>query len=76
MGVQGWSVVFRGDRLKADLIAAALGAHGLRCEVFGDNAYSTAMNFTDARLMVPDDQAAAARELIREAGDTPEPPEV
>jgi hypothetical protein len=34
------------------------------------------MNFTDARLMVPDDQAASARELILEAGDTPEPAEV
>ena len=74
MGVRGWTVVFRGDRLKADLVAAALEAHGIRAEVFGDHAYSAAMNFGDARLLVPDDQAGAALELIRQAGDAPPEP--
>lgn len=75
MGVFGWTVVFRGERLKADLVAAALEAHGIRAEVFGDHAYSAAMNFSDARLMVPDDQAVDAMDLIRQAGDAPAEPE-
>src|SRR4029077_5373499 len=69
MGVKGWEVVFRGERLKADLIAAVLESNGIRVEVFGDHAYSAAMNFTEARIMVPDIQAERARELI-EAGDS------
>lgn len=67
MGVKGWEVVFRGERLKADLIAAVLEANGIRVEVFGDHAYSAAVNFTEARVMVPDDDAAAAERLIHQA---------
>ena len=67
MGVKGWEVVFRGDRLQADLLAAVLEANGLRAEVFGDTAYSYAINFTDARVMVPDDQLATAEAVIRDA---------
>ena len=59
--------MFRGERLQADILAAVLDANGIRAEVFGDTAYSYAMNFTDARVMVPDDQAAKARELIEQA---------
>ncbi len=70
MGVKGWEVVFRGERLKADLVAAVLQANGIRAEVFGDTAYSAAMNFTEARIMVPDAQAPAALELIRQAENT------
>ena len=67
MGVKGWEVVFRGERLQADLVAAVLEANGLRVEVFGDHAYSAAMNFSEARIMVPDAQAQQALELIRSA---------
>jgi hypothetical protein len=77
MGVKGWEVVFRGDRMKADLLAAVLEANGLRAEVFGDNAYAYAINFTDARVMVPADQLAAAQDLIRQAeAEISTPPEV
>jgi len=69
MGVKGWEEVFRGERLQADLLAAVLDANGIRVEVFGDHAYSAAMNFTEARIMVPDVQAQRARELIK-AGDS------
>jgi aspartokinase len=75
MGVKGWEVVFRGERLKADLVAAVLDANGIPAEVFGDTGYSAAMNFTEARIMVPDGQAVAALELIRKA-ETESPPEV
>ena len=70
-GVKGWTVVFLGGRIQADLVAAVLQADGVRVEVFGDHAYGVGINLTDARVMVPDDQADTARELIREAGDRP-----
>ena len=67
MGVKGWSVVFRGERIHADLVAAVLQAEGLRVEVFGDHAYGVGINLTDARVLVPDEQAETALELIRQA---------
>jgi hypothetical protein len=67
VGVKGWEVVFRGDRMQADLLAAVLEANGLRAEVFGDTAYSYAINFTDARVLVPVDQLPAAAAVIQEA---------
>ncbi|MGH7762317.1 MAG: putative signal transducing protein [Candidatus Dormibacteraceae bacterium] len=76
MGVKGWSVVFRGERIQADLVAAVLQAEGVRVEVFGDHAYGVGVNLTDARVMVPDDQAKNARDLIRQAEATPVEPDV
>jgi hypothetical protein len=75
MSVKGWSVVFRGERIHADLVAAVLQADGLRVEVFGDHAYGVGVNLTDARVMVPDEQAQAARDLIEQAEQqgSPEP---
>jgi len=69
MSVKGWSVVFKGERLQAELIAAILEADGIEVEVFGDNAYGVGIDLTEARLMVPDDQAQAARRVIKEAQD-------
>lgn len=71
MGIKGWTVVYKGERFQAEIIAAALVAEGLRAEVFGDSAYGVGINLTEARLMVPDDQAEAARRVIREAESQP-----
>ena len=68
--------MFRGERIQADLVAAVLQADGLRVEVFGDHAYGVGVNLTDARVMVPDDQAETARDLIRQAEETPSEPDV
>jgi threonine dehydratase len=68
--------VFRGERIKADLVAAVLQADGLSVEVFGDHAYGVGVNLTDARVLVPDEQAQTARELIQQAEETPVEPEV
>ncbi len=62
--VKGWEVVYRGERLQADVLAAVLEAHGIKVEVFGDTAYSVAVNFTEARLLVPEESAQEARDLI------------
>jgi len=76
MAVKGWQVVFRGERIQADLVAAVLDSGGVRVEVFGDHAYGVGINLSEARVLVPDDQAAAARELIRQAeAARPEPGE-
>ncbi len=71
VSVKGWAVVFRGERIQADLLAAVLESEGLRVEVFGDHAYGVGINFTDARILVPDEQAEAARRVIREAAARP-----
>lgn len=70
-GVKGWTIVFRGGRIQADLVAAVLQADGLRVEVFGDHAYGVGINLTDAVIMVPDDQVELAREIIRQADTSP-----
>ena len=75
MAVRGWSVVFRGERIQADLVAAVLQADGLRVEVFGDHAYGVGVNLTEARILVPDEQARTAREIIRQAEQIPSEPE-
>jgi Putative prokaryotic signal transducing protein len=67
VSVSGWEVVYRGERLQADVLAAVLEAHGIKVEVFGDTAYSVAVNFTEARLLVPEESASEARELINQA---------
>jgi putative signal transducing protein len=67
MAVKGWEVVFKGERLQADLVAAVLEANGIKVEVFGDTAYSVAINFTEARVLVPADSADRAREVLRQA---------
>ena len=74
-GVKGWAVIFKGERLQAELIAAILEADGIQVEVFGDNAYGVGIDLTEARLMVPDDQAEAARRLIKEAEERPLEPD-
>lgn len=75
MSVKGWTVVFQGNRFQAEIVAAALQAHGLTPEVFGDNAYGVLVDFSAARLMVPDGQAATARRLIKEAEEAPAEPD-
>jgi len=65
--VKGWEVVFRGERLQADLVAAVLQANGIAVEVFGDTAYSVAVNFTEAQVLVPEDMAETAKGLLKQA---------
>lgn len=75
MAVKGWTVVYRGSRIQAEVLAAVLEAHGITVEVFGDTAYGMGIDFTDARAMVPDGQASAARRLIKKAENTPPEPD-
>ena len=67
--------MFEGERLQADVFAAILEADGLRVEVFGDNAYGVGIDLTPARILVPDQEAEAARRLIREAQEAPLTPD-
>jgi hypothetical protein len=65
--IKDWTVVYEGERLQADLVAAALEAEGFEVEVFGDNAYGVGIDLTAARVLVPTGQASAARRVIVEA---------
>ena len=71
MSVRGWSVIFKGQRFQAEMLQAVLQANDIQAEVFGDTAYGIGIDLTDARLMVPDDQARIARRLIKEAEEKP-----
>jgi hypothetical protein len=71
VSVRGWVVVFRGHRIQAEILQAILQADGLRAEVFGDTAYGVGIDLTEARLMVPDDEAETARRIIKEAEAAP-----
>jgi hypothetical protein len=75
MGVKGWTVIFTGARFQAEMLQAILEANDVRAEVFGDTAYGVGINLTDARLLVPDDQAGHARRLIKEAEENPVEPD-
>jgi hypothetical protein len=61
VGVEGWTVVFGGDRLEAEIVASALQAQGLRAEVLG------------SRVFVPDDVAKIARRFVEDAEQESEP---
>jgi hypothetical protein len=68
VSIKDWTEVFRGQRWQADVIGAVLDANGLRVEVLAANvAYGLGIDLSDARVMVPDEEAEAARELIRQA---------
>ena len=71
MSTKGWTVVYKGERIQAEIVAASLQAEGLHPEVFGDNAYGVGIDLTEARLMVPDDEADTARRVIKEAESKP-----
>ena len=75
MGVKGWTVIFKGQRFQAEMLQAILQANDIRVEVFGDTAYGVGIDLTEARLLVPDEQAGHARRLIKEAEDNPVEPE-
>ena len=67
MTVKGWEVVFRASACRRTWWPRSSQANGITVEVFGDTAYSVAVNFTEARVLVPEDSAEQARELIKQA---------
>ena len=75
--MKGWTVVFTGDRTHADIVAAALAAHGLQVQAYGDFGFGTGSGFNvvASGVMVPDDQAQAARRIIKQAQEAPIPPD-
>ena len=70
MSIKGWTVIFKGQRLQAELLAAILEADGVRAEVLGDTPYGVAIDMTDARLLVLEEQAGHARRLIKQAEES------
>ena len=68
MGVKGWTVVFKGIRTTADVVAASLEAEGIDAQVFEDGPYGTIL---DAQVLVPEGQASRAQRIIEEAQNAP-----
>ena len=64
--------MFKGERWKADVIAAALEADGLEAQVFDDQPIGTIL---DAQVLVPEGQVARAKRLIEEAESAPLEPD-
>ena len=60
-------MIFKGNRIQAEILQTILQSHDLRAEVFGDSAYGVGIDLTEARVLVPDEQAGTARRLIQEA---------
>jgi putative signal transducing protein len=75
MPIKDWTTIYEGQRIQADLVAAALEAEGFEVQVFGDNAYGVGVDFTAARVLVPTGQASAARRVIVEAESKPAEPQ-
>ena len=67
--MKGWTEVFEGPRLQAEIVAAALDAAGIEVSELGGMAQYSGLDFDTCKLFVPDDQAVPARELIAAAGD-------
>ena len=62
--------MFKGERWKADVIAAALEAQGVEAEAFQEMRLGPII---DAQVMVPQGQASRARRIIEEAEKGPAP---
>jgi hypothetical protein len=65
--VRGWTEVFDGPRLRAEIVAAALSAAGIEVSELGGMAQYSGLDFDTCKLFVPDDQASTARELLAAA---------
>ena len=68
--IEGWEIVFTGPRFAAEVVVAALEAHGIRAEVMSDSAYGPALDLSDSRVYVPEHRVQPALELIK--GEFPE----
>lgn len=66
--IKGWSVVFKGIRTIADVVAASLQADGIEAQVFEDAPYGTIL---EAQVLVPEGQASRALRIIEEAENAP-----
>jgi hypothetical protein len=64
---KGWTEVFEGPRMKAEIVRAALSAAGFHVQELGGMPQFAELDFDVGRLFVPDDEARAARELIARA---------
>lgn len=67
-GAMTVTVVVAGSRTEAELMVGMLRSHGVKAAVSADDAggVDLALQAQGVRVLVPDDQAAKARELLGE----------
>ena len=67
--MNGWTEVFEGPRLKAEIVASALASAGIEVSELGGITPYSGLSVDSCKLFVPDDQAGSARDLIEAAED-------
>jgi len=64
--LKGWEVVFEGPQFAADVVQASLEAAGIHALTVGsDTAYGP---IVQSRVLVPEEEAEAARKIVAETG--------
>jgi hypothetical protein len=66
-----WVAVFEGGSLQADVIRAALDAAGFTVFGLGEASVYPGLAFDSERVLVPREEAEAARGFLRQAGEEP-----
>jgi hypothetical protein len=66
-----WVAVFEGPSLQADVIRAALDAAGFTVFGLGEASVYPGLAFDSGSVLVPREEAGAARAFVRQAGEDP-----
>jgi hypothetical protein len=61
---KGWTRIFQGSRLEADLVVAVLEASGLHPTSLGGIGEYAAVDYYDSQVLVPDGEAESARKVL------------
>jgi hypothetical protein len=61
---KGWTRIFQGSRLEADLVAAVLESSGLHPTSLGGIGEYAAVDYYDSQVLVPDDEVESARKVL------------
>ncbi len=69
--MKGWDLVFQGSQLEAEMYTGILRAAGFDAEMLFDTGPWPGASSQTGRVFVPADQAAAARERLRQGGEGP-----
>jgi hypothetical protein len=63
---EGWTEVFQGPRVRADVLVAVLELEGLHpvCQHFSPGTWWSGPVLEDCRIYVPEPEAELAREIV------------
>jgi hypothetical protein len=67
---KGWTRVFRGSRLEADVVTAVLESAGLHPASLGGIGEYAAVDYYDSEVLVPDAEVESAKEVLAAPGES------